>query len=74
MPHRDTRLVERPDRVDDLLGGEAVAHRVRAVPQSGVGDAQLASHAACPFLVMRSAAIRSPTRVAAAVMMSRLPA
>ena len=64
--------VQGADHRPDLLLGELVPHRVRTVPQRGVGDADLARrgvHAATPAV-----ASSSPTRAAAAVMMSRLPA
>jgi hypothetical protein len=76
LDHLDARPVERAHRVAHLRLGELVGHRVAAVAQGGVDDADVvrqlrAAHANAPCL---ASAICSPTWAAAAVMMSRLPA
>jgi hypothetical protein len=62
--------VEAAGDLGDLLGGELVRQRVRAVAQGGVGQAE-GAHPPAPALASARAV---PTRTAAAVMMSRLPA
>jgi len=72
----DPGVVKRVDHRPDLFGGEAVPHRVRPVPERGIGDAHISrrrAHAITPTAPAATAS-RSPTRAAAAVMMSRLPA
>ena len=72
----DARPVQRADGVAHLLLGELVRHGVRAVAQGGVDEPHVVgqfrpAHAATSCFAR---AISSPTRAAAAVMMSRLPA
>ena len=72
----DSRGVEGADGLADLILREAVRHRVAAVAQRSVDDAEGvtqggAVHAATSSM---AAAICSPVRAAAAVMMSRFPA
>ena len=73
----DPGPVERVHRGAHLLLGELVGHRVAAVAQGGVGDPDVVpdlwhvAHALTPSFAW---AMSSPTRAAAAVMMSRLPA
>ena len=64
LDHRDARRVQGRDHRRDLVDGELVAFGVRAVAQRGVGDPDVGGHLASS----------SPTRHAAAVMMSRFPA
>ena len=77
LDHRHTGVVEGGDDALHLFLGELVALVVRAVAQRGVGDPDVESvvvHRAPPATAAASLAISSPTLVAAAVMMSRLPA
>ena len=88
LDHRHAGGVEGGDDGADLLLGELVALVVRAVPQRRVGHADVPhrveedavgthrAHASflLPTRAAASLAISSPTLVAAAVMMSRLPA
>ncbi len=63
--------VEAGDDLDDVLGVVLVADGMRAIAQGGVDEAVVGGgHALTP----RCSATASPTRIAAAVMMSRLPA
>ena len=76
LDHLDAGAVERAHRVAHLLLGEAVGHRVAAVAQGRVDDPDVvlqlgAGHAGTSCFAR---AISSPTRAAAAVMMSRFPA
>ena len=65
------RAIEALDDLDDVLGVVLVATGVRSVTQGRVDEAVIgAGHALTP----RCSATASPTRMAAAVMMSRLPA
>ena len=84
LDHRHTRGVQGGHDGADLVLGELVTLVVRPVPQRGVGDPDVpdrveedvGTHACAPPAVADrdSLAISSPTLVAAAVMMSRLPA
>ena len=84
LDDRHAGVVEGGHDVDDVLGRELVALGVRAVAQRRVGDAQVerrrcrASGRSLGTGMLRpppvAAARTSPTRAAAAVMMSRLPA
>ena len=84
LDDRHARVVERGHDGADLVLGELVTLVVRAVAQGRVGhpdvpdrvEEDVGSHACAPPAVADrdSLAISSPTLVAAAVMMSRLPA
>ena len=84
LDDRDAGVVERLDDVVHLLRGELVPLVVRAVAQAGVGEAEVEVVAPTPvervevrghhLLPSSERAMFSPTRAAAAVMMSRLPA
>ena len=69
----DARAVEALHDLDDVLVVVLVADGMRAVAQRRVDESIVGGgHALTP--VVRCAAMASPTRWAAAVMMSRLPA
>jgi hypothetical protein len=72
----DVAAVQRVDHGADLPFGELVGYGVRAVAQSGVGEAHVGrGHALAPSRrPVRCSAMRSVTWAAAAVMMSRFPA
>src|SRR5690242_16424623 len=58
---------------------ELVAHRMRAIAQAAIGDAwsfamPCCAHALTSFPLSKRCAMTSPTRLAAEVMISRLPA
>ena len=75
LDHLDAGAVERVHGGPHLRLGELVRHGVAAVAQRGVGDPHRtlgATHAPAP--TKRVVATSSPTRAAAAVMMSRFPA
>ncbi len=72
-----TGVVERTDDRPNVGLGELMAFGVRTVAQAGVGDTDVegvgVGHHMVSFFVSERA-ISLPTLVAAAVMMSRLPA
>jgi hypothetical protein len=74
LDHLDTGSVERVHGRPDLSLGELVRHRMTAVAQGGVGDPHRTGGSAHAVTLALSRATSSPTRAAAAVMMSRLPA
>lgn len=68
---RDPGGVEGGDDPADLLGGDPMPDGVHPVPERDVLDIELRGHAITGF---DRSAIRSATRIAAEVMMSRFPA
>ena len=78
LNHRDTRRVQGAHHRTHIRLRELVTLGVRSIPQRGVGDAHVEfvgeGHAQLPTLDSRCRPISSPTRAAAAVMMSRFPA
>src|SRR5215510_5366816 len=77
--HRDSGLIEGSRDRDHLLHGELMPHDVRSVAQRNVANPEFTAHAVSSTPRRARAAgeslraISSPTRTAAAVMMSRFP-
>ncbi len=79
LDHMHAGLVESARDRGDLLASELMANDVRAIAQRDIANFELLIHTrsvAAPFRDLRPARLRavsSPTRTAAAVIMSRLP-
>lgn len=67
-------VIERAGDRRGLVEAVLVTDGVHTVPQGDVADVQLAIHADAPAVLLVCRAIRSAVALAAAVMMSRLPA
>src|SRR5690242_21375174 len=74
--HRNAGLVQCLGHCSDLLFRKLVTHGMRAIAQTAIGNAGSLhiAHATASFVLKTRRAVISPTRRAAAVMISRLPA